>query len=401
MTDLTEEEYIYYALFCKFSPNIGNARAIKILSSPDKIVGLDLKNPAIIKKVQTEITKARDKNVTITTYFSETYPKNLRHIHNPPVILYYKGIIHHPFCFAIVGTRNPSEYGYRAGSIIIRELCREGATLVSGFAKGIDTIAHQISIDMLRPTIAVLGCGIDVDYPKSHSKLKDTIISKGGGIISEFGFGVPPLSHHFPVRNRIISGLSEGIFVAEAHEKSGSLITAKLGIEQGKNVYTMPGLILDKKFQGNHHLIRMGGILVENAYQILEEYPQYEYLKGKEYKLEDPSLDDVDLSFLDCPKNKKSESSFTDNEAEKLIAINNSYSFHSEGEVKMTKAIKEQKIIGLSQKEVIVYYALSEKQPLEVIMSRSSLSASSTLAILTLLSLKGLVVEEKGLYHAV
>ena len=219
----------------------------------------------------------------------KNYPKLLKEIKNPPEVLYYKGeIATNENCFAIVGTRRCSTYGKEAALEISGQLAEAGLTIVSGLAPGIDTFCHQAVVERLLPTlhlsdpfippkngrtIAVLGTGLDEKsiYPKSNIKLAKKILETGGCLISEYPPGTPGSQFTFPQRNRIISGLSLGVLVVEAKEKSGALITAEWAKKQGRKIFAVPGLIHSSNSKGPHFLIKQGAKLVENINDILKE----------------------------------------------------------------------------------------------------------------------------------
>jgi DNA processing protein len=204
----------------------------------------------------------------------ENYPKRLKEIKDPPKILYYLGEIKsEEDCFAIVGARKCTNYGKEITYRIASDLAELGLTIVSGFAPGIDTMAHRAAIEVGKRTIAVLGTGIDEKsiYPKSNLKLIDKILENGGVIISEFEPGTHGTKYTFPQRNRIISGLSLGVLIVEARIQSGALITANYAKEQGRKVFAVPGSIFSQASKGCHFLIKNGAKLVENVEDILEE----------------------------------------------------------------------------------------------------------------------------------
>ncbi len=204
----------------------------------------------------------------------KNYPKLLKKIQNPPKILYFLGEIKsHENCFAIVGTRKCTNYGKEIAYQISADLAEAGLTIVSGFAPGIDTIAHKATIERGKRTIAVLGTGLDEKaiYPKSNLKLIDKILENGGCLISEFEPGTHGTKYTFPQRNRIISGLSFGVLVVEARMGSGSLITANYAKEQGRKIFAVPGSVFSQTSKGCHFLIKNGAKLVESAKDILEE----------------------------------------------------------------------------------------------------------------------------------
>jgi len=204
----------------------------------------------------------------------KNYPKLLKKIQNPPKILYFLGEIKsQENCFAIVGTRKCTNYGKEIAYQISADLAEAGLTIVSGFAPGIDTIAHKATIERGKRTIAVLGTGLDEKaiYPKSNLKLIDKILENGGCLISEFEPGTHGTKYTFPQRNRIISGLSFGVLVVEARMGSGSLITANYAKEQGRKIFAVPGSVFSQTSKGCHFLIKNGAKLVESAKDILEE----------------------------------------------------------------------------------------------------------------------------------
>ena len=203
------------------------------------------------------------------------YPKLLKQIQDPPKVLFYKGnLVNHNFCFAIVGTRQCSTYGKQIVSEITKDLIKSDITIVSGLAPGIDTCAHTTTIRQNKKTIAILGTGIDEKsiYPKENIGLAREIIKNNGCLISEYPPGSRGTRFSFPKRNRIISGLSNGVLVIEAKEKSGSLITANYAFSQKKKVFAIPGSIYCRNSSGPHVLIKRGAQLVDNSNDILQEY---------------------------------------------------------------------------------------------------------------------------------
>jgi DNA processing protein len=208
----------------------------------------------------------------ILTFGNPAYPASLREIHDPPMVLYLRGgLIPQNFSFvAVVGSRNPTSYGLRAAENLAQGLARRGTGIVSGLARGIDSAAHWGCLSGHGFTVAVLGTGIDTVYPASNKKLFDEI-ARMGTLISEFPLGTPPEPKNFPIRNRIISGLGKGVIVVEATMNSGSLITASMALEQGREVFAVPGSIQSFKSRGCHFLIKQGAKLVENSDDVLDE----------------------------------------------------------------------------------------------------------------------------------
>ncbi len=210
-----------------------------------------------------------------TLLLSSPYCKRLREIPQTPKKLYVIGnsALLGLLSIAVVGTRRPSPYGVRASFTFGRDLASHGFVVVSGLAKGIDTAAHQGAIAAGGMTVAVLGHGLDVIYPARNAGLAHEIVEKGGCLVSEYPPGTPPLPGHFPARNRLISGLALGTLVVEAARKSGSLITASHALDQGRDVFVIPGQWNDSNFDGGHCLIQQGAKLVREVSDILEEYP--------------------------------------------------------------------------------------------------------------------------------
>lgn len=216
-----------------------------------------------------------DRNgIDLLPFDSERYPKRLRRLPDFPVLLYCRGRlpdIDNEVAIAAVGTRRITEYGQNNAYLISRDLARAGAIVVSGMASGVDTCCHRGALDALGHTIAVLGCGIDVVYPKSNADLMEEI-ARFGTVITEYRPGTEPAGYNFPKRNRIISGLSLGTVVVEADEKSGAMITARLALEQGRDIYALPGNVGEMNSLGTNALIKSGARMVTSALDILENY---------------------------------------------------------------------------------------------------------------------------------
>ena len=228
-------------------------------------------------KVKEELELLDKSKVNIITCQDELYPQKLLNIYDRPPFIYVRGNLNKDdINIAIVGSRQASTYGKYTTERISRELALKGLTIVSGMARGIDSTAHRGAITAHGRTIAVLGSGLDVIYPPENKKLFSDII-ENGAVISEFPLGTPPRSANFPARNRIISGMSYGVVIVEAGEKSGSLITARLALEQGREVFAVPGSIDSAGSRGTNKLIKQGAKLIENIDDILEEImPQIE-----------------------------------------------------------------------------------------------------------------------------
>lgn len=223
-------------------------------------------------EAEAEMRRAREAGVRIVPFIDPCYPARLRAIADPPPLLYIKGEISaaDEKAVAIVGSRSASDYGRKVARNICRGLASLGFTVVSGMARGIDGAAHESALDGGGRTIAVLGSGVDRIYPPEHEGLSERI-ARQGAVISELPLGARPVAFNFPARNRLISGLSLGVVVVEATEKSGSLITAAHALEQNREIFAVPGEVGSSRSRGAHRLIRQGAKLVENADDIIEE----------------------------------------------------------------------------------------------------------------------------------
>lgn len=227
--------------------------------------------------------KLKGAGIRLVSIDDEEYPDNLRSIYEPPQVLHVRGEIriNKYKAVAIVGSRKATCYGTDMAKNLAYELASRGIAVVSGMARGVDTFAHKGAVEAGGKTIAVMGCGVDVAYPPENSQLIEKVC-KSGAVISEYGVGVKPFPLNFPARNRIISGLSIGVVVIEAGEKSGSLITADLALEQGREVFAVPGNADSSFSKGTNSLIKQGAKLVTSVEDILEEFEEMKGLKIKE-----------------------------------------------------------------------------------------------------------------------
>ncbi|MBC8264226.1 MAG: DNA-protecting protein DprA [Anaerolineales bacterium] len=219
-----------------------------------------------------EMEKIERQGAKVLTWDDPAYPPRLLNIYNPPPVIYVKGDIleEDQWAVAVVGTRVATVYGKEVARQIAGGLARNGLTIVSGLARGIDSEAHRAALDAGGRTIAVLGSGVDVIYPAESRKLAQAVINRGA-LVSEYAMGVQPEASNFPPRNRIISGLSLGVVVVEAGERSGALITADFALEHGREVFAVPGNIFRKKSMGTNKLIQQGAKPVLSVEDILEE----------------------------------------------------------------------------------------------------------------------------------
>jgi len=236
-----------------------------------------------------ELVKAEDKAVHIVTLVDEEYPAVLREIDDPPIVLYVRGEqpIDSARSIAIVGTRRGTRYGKMVAARFASQLAMKGFIIVSGLAAGIDAAAHQGTLDVGGFTVAVMGCGIDYPYPKRNQPIYERIVETGV-VMSEYPMGSRPAKWTFPQRNRILAGLSRGVIVIQAPERSGALITARCALEQGRDVFAVPGNINSLTSAGSNRLIKQGAKLVDSVDDIFEEYPDLQLVR------EDASAEDIE-----------------------------------------------------------------------------------------------------------
>jgi DNA processing protein len=252
----------------------------------------ELHDSEILEKANAEIERLEQLGAVVITLEDDDYPPLLREIYDPPIALYVRGDLKKACarpCLAVVGSRRSSTYGVNAAQSLSRDLARNGLTIVSGLARGIDAAAHQGALEVAREfskesskgigeeirglTVAVVGTGLETTYPKEHKKLEDEIAASGA-VVSEFPLGTPPLPQNFPYRNRVLSGLCLGVLIIEAAEHSGSLITARMAYEQGREVFAVPGNITSQTSFGPNFLIKDGAKLVQHWRDVVEELPR-------------------------------------------------------------------------------------------------------------------------------
>lgn len=227
------------------------------------------------EKAEDELARVRQQGGTIVAYSDREYPEQLKQIFDPPPVLWQRGdaaLLSRPG-LAVVGTRHPSTYGTAMATMLSRDLAARRLTIISGMARGVDTSAHRGALEAKGHTIAVWGTGIDVIYPKENKSLAEEILAAGGTIFSELPLGSFPAPQNFPRRNRIISGLSIGVLVIEAGEHSGTRITARCALEQGRDVYAVPGNVTNKNAWGPNTLIKQGAKLVATWEDVWEDLP--------------------------------------------------------------------------------------------------------------------------------
>ncbi len=305
------------------------------------------------------------------------YPLNLRQIADPPPFLFVRGPAHltDGNCIAVVGARAASDIGRRMAQRLGLELAAKGFTVVSGLARGIDGEAHQGALDAHGKTLAVLGCGVDVIYPAEHRRLAEAIIAGGGALISELPIGTQPLAENFPTRNRILSGLCLGVVIVEAAEKSGSLITARMALEQDRQVFAVPGSPLSGKTRGSNRLLKEGAKLVECVEDVIEELaPQ---MIGRPRVAERT----LPVSIEEVPTPPTSNTRVSDEVAQLFQSPEDAKS--TEGPVDSTTTILN------NLKE-------SERLHVDSIIESSGLNAQTVLRLLLELELEGRVTQHPG-----
>jgi DNA processing protein len=228
-----------------------------------------------LELAQQECGKAVEARARIISLSDPEYPARLKEIYDPPVVLFVKGsveVLTQPG-IAMVGTRHPTPYGSGMAERLSTDLASRGLVVISGLARGVDTASHRGAVAAKGKTVAVLGTGIDVMYPKENSRLAEQIVALGGALITEFPVGTSPAPQNFPIRNRIISGMSVGVLVVEAAEYSGTRITSRCALEQNRDVYAVPGNVTNKNSWGPNTLIKQGAKLVATWEDVWEELP--------------------------------------------------------------------------------------------------------------------------------
>jgi len=256
-----------------------------------------------LQKADEELAKAAAAGVAIVSPDCAAYPQPLLHIYDPPIVLYVRGDVEtlsRPG-IAVVGTRHPTPYGSGMAERLSCDLAARGLIIFSGMARGVDSAAHRGAVNVKGKTVAVFGTGVDRIYPRENQKLSEQILGSGGALISEFPLGTSPTPQNFPIRNRIISGLSIGVLVIEAGEYSGTRITARCALEQSREVFAVPGNVTNKLSWGPNTLIKQGAKLVATWEDVWEELPTQVRLQ-----LEPPAASESDepenASLFDQPE---------------------------------------------------------------------------------------------------
>lgn len=238
-----------------------------------------------VEQMDSIALRLRKENVEVVTFLCENYPAQLKEIIDAPIVLYCKGNVSllAKKSIAVVGTRRATRYGQKIAEEFSREFVRAGLVIVSGFARGIDSVSHRVCVEENCPTIAVFGCGLNVCYPAENRELLAKVLEHNGLIVSEYPLDARPQAYHFPDRNRIISGLAKGVFLAEATEKSGSLITVNFALEQGREVFVVPANLNSPASAGSNQVLRaMQGAIVLTPEDVLSGLGIYKKKQEKE-----------------------------------------------------------------------------------------------------------------------
>lgn len=335
-----------------------------------------------LEDVYNIIYTCEQNNWQIIDYDDERYPKRLKEIANPPAVLFAEGDlpdIDSSVVISIVGTRRASEYAVKVTELLSRGIAENGAVVASGGALGVDSAAHRGAIMCGGKTVAVLGCGFGTNYLMGNKSLRNSI-KQNGALITEFPPFTQATKYTFPLRNRIISGLSLGLLVVEAGVKSGSLITARFAVEQNKDVYAVPCSILSPEFAGTNKLIEDGATIVTKPADLLYPYAERFHIDLSKVKSVDKLMNE----------NADFSANFHDDKAEKL-------SFENLEKGRSEREKREKISLSLSGNEKIVYEALTESlQHIDVITEKCALPVSAVMGALTSLEISDLAVSASG-----
>ena len=358
---------VYYATekeLCKIK-SLSEKNIFNILESKD------------VYCIKTNLENMESKGYKFVLRYEQNYPKRLKDIYAPPHILYYRGELpkEEVPSIAIIGARECTSYGMHYATKFAYELASKGFQIISGLARGIDTAAHLGAIESkVGKTFGVLGCGVDVCYPKSNI---DTFMQtiNHGGIISECPIGAIPVAGNFPMRNRIISGLCDGILVIEARKQSGSLITVDLALEQGKDVYALPGAINSLLSEGCNNIIKIGAKSVTKVEDILEDYSNYLYRRNS-------------VNYITNESNKSDKMSLLNDEK-----------INDDLDDDLDEFLEKNKIY-LERHEKIVYASLRlESKHIDSIVYETGFSIGEVIKILFDLEEKKLVIQTQNNYY--
>ena len=332
----------------------------------------------------------------LVRWTDDEYPPNLKQIADPPPYLVARGLLepNDTACVAVVGARAASEAGLRMAQRLGFELAARGFVVVSGLARGIDGAAHRGALEAGGRTIAVLGCGIDVAYPPEHRGLADWIVERRGAVLSELPLGSAPLPENFPSRNRILSGLSLGVVIVEAAEKSGSLITARMALEQDRQVFAVPGSPLNGKTRGSNRLLREGAVLVECVEDVIEDLaPQMAPKASAEAERAAAASQPANVE-TEGPMLQPPVSRVTADARRRELGKSSAVSIVSSGRANPSEGLVEDKTKEIQS----VLNCLIDAQRLHVdaVIESCQLPPQTVLNLLLELELRGLVVQHPG-----
>lgn len=366
-------------------------------ASPEALQALRLTDKQLQSLQQKDLAPAaqivsccRRKGIGVLPLYDTAYPKRLANTVDAPIVLYYNGILpdwdERPFV-GIVGTRKASGYGLQVAHQMGSQIAAGGGMIVSGGAFGADTAAMQGALDAGKPCVGVLGCGVDVMYPPSNRRLFARVV-EDGCLISEYPPGTRPKPWHFPQRNRIISGISDGVLVAEAPEKSGALITARLALEQGRDVFTVPGNINTASCAGSNQLLQEGALAVFSGWDVLKEYAPC-YPETVKMPAKPPVIPErnTDLKVAESTAVPERIQNNPVNSQKKPI----------DNQRNSTYSVLNNKQPALTQDEQAVLALLTRhpQEPADII-ARTELPSGRVLSLLTVLTVKGLVLKHPG-----
>ncbi len=341
-----------------------------------------------LSQAQAILAECEEKGIRILVYGEENYPNRLRNTYDPPLVLYVKGVLpdwEQMPVIGIVGTRKATPYGLNTALRFGRQIAACGALVVSGGAFGIDTMAMQGALDAGRPVVGVLGCGVDVVYPKSNQELF-SLVTENGCLLSEYPPKTAPAHFHFPERNRIISGISNGLLVVEAPEKSGALITAERAMEQGRDVFAVPGNVDVPSCAGSNALLQEQAIAALSGWDVVKEYETL--YPGKIHRVHAP----VSISKTE---QKVAQNPAIPVDTEKNNGKNPIKSIDKDE--KSTYSVFETPNPALSEAEQVVLARIGQK-PIAVdeLIAMVEMPAGTVRSVLTKLALKRLVVNHPG-----
>ena len=365
----------------------------------DKLQGIEGITPELCKLLQQkdltqpyEILKTcNEKKIGILTIGDAAYPGRLRNIEDPPLVLYYKGVLpdfQSVPAVGVVGTRKASAYGLTIARRISRQIAACGALVVSGGAFGVDTMAMQGALDAGSPVVGVLGCGVDVVYPKSNAHLF-AAVEESGCLISEYPPGTRPYSWQFPRRNRIISGMSNGVLVVEAPEKSGALITARNALEQGRDVFVVPGNIDVVTCTGSNALLQEGASAVFSGWDAVKEYAAL--YPGKIEKREPVlMLAEEETTVAEASKRPMAKVANP-----KVPGLRDKKDIDNP-KTSQYSGITDSLPVLTQEEEAVVRCMGCDPAPIDEVIANTELPAGKVLGILTTLTLKGIVIQYPG-----